>query len=114
MKQRRGGTADAIKRRANLLPSYTVGQALAAFHGDALLAYNGKSQIWTNDKTYADYFNDRPTARHIVLVYGLLKAIENVRLKLRMQQEKAPKGLKTSDKNHLDFFSKFGFYFLFS
>lgn len=105
---RRGGAADAIKRRTNLLSSYTVGQALAAFHGDALLAYNGKSQIWTNDKNYSDYFNDRTSARHIVFVYGLLKAIEEVRLKLRAQREKAPNSLKKSDQQHLEFFQNSG------
>jgi hypothetical protein len=37
---RRGGTSDTIKRRPNLLPSYTVGQALAAFDGDPVIAKN--------------------------------------------------------------------------
>lgn len=31
---RRGGHSDVIKRSKRLLPSYTVGQTLAAFHGD--------------------------------------------------------------------------------
>ena len=30
---RRGGAQSVIKRRKNLLPSFTVGQALASFHG---------------------------------------------------------------------------------
>lgn len=33
---RRGGSEDVIRRRTNLLPSSTVGQALTAFHGDPL------------------------------------------------------------------------------
>ena len=42
---RRGGYAAAIARNPKLLPSYTVGQALAAFHGDPVAAYNRKSEI---------------------------------------------------------------------
>jgi len=53
---RRGGASDTIKRRPNSLPSYTVGQALAAFHGDPATAYNRKSEIWVDDQTYSRYF----------------------------------------------------------
>jgi hypothetical protein len=56
---RRGGPTDAIKRRPNLLASGTVGQALAAVHGDATVAYNQKSDIWSNDTLYSRYFSAR-------------------------------------------------------
>ena len=72
---RRGGASDAIKRRPNLLPSYTVGQALAAFHGDPVIAYDRKSNIWINDRTYSSYFKEETTAKHIVFAYSLYKAI---------------------------------------
>lgn len=36
----RGGASDAIKRSKFALPSYTVAQALAAFHGDPVTAYD--------------------------------------------------------------------------
>jgi hypothetical protein len=42
---RRGSHSDAILRPSNLMPSYTVGQALMALHGDPITAYNRKSQI---------------------------------------------------------------------
>jgi hypothetical protein len=44
-----------MKRRKNLLPSYTVGQALAAFHGDPVTAYDKKSEIWVNDGIYLKF-----------------------------------------------------------
>jgi hypothetical protein len=76
---RRGGASDRIKRRPNLLPSYTVGQALAAFHGDPVIAYDRKSDIWINDRTYSNYFKDETTAKHIVFVYSLYHAVSRKR-----------------------------------
>lgn len=105
---RRGGVQDAIKRRANLLPSYTVGQALTAFHGNPLLAYNGKSSIWNDDRNYSDIFNERTTARHIVFVFGLLRSIETARLRLRKQQSDAANSMKKSDQEQLAYFHNSG------
>ena len=79
---RRGGAADAIRRRRNVLPSYTVGQALASFHGDPVIAYDKKSEIWINDGVYLRYFNEKTTARHIVFVYSILDALNKKRLSL--------------------------------
>ena len=84
---RRGGSDDAIKRRQNLLPSYTVGQALAAFHGDPVVAYNQKSDIWINDRLYSRYFNDEITAYHIIFCYTLLKAVDQKKVDLMMKSK---------------------------
>lgn len=73
---RRGGAEDVIKRPPNLLPSDTVGQVLAAFHSDPVVAYNEKSRIWVSDSLYSRFFSDRTTAKHIVFAYSLLRAIE--------------------------------------
>ena len=73
---RRGGTSDAIRRNPNLLPSYTVGQAIAAVQGDPEVAYHQKSDIWASDVLYARYFNDDMTGAHIVFAYSLLRCIE--------------------------------------
>lgn len=73
---RRGGLGDAIKRRPRLLPSFTVGQAMASFHGQPNIAYNKKSEIWNNDAIYVDFFNEKTTGPHLVFVYSLLRAIE--------------------------------------
>ena len=100
---RRGGTGDAIKRRASLLPSYTVGQALAAFHGDPITAYNKKTEIWKNDAIYSKLFNDDTSGGHIAFTYSLLRAIERVKVDLS-EKSNTETGLKTSEKNQLDFF----------
>ena len=73
---RRGGADAAIRRRPNLLSSYAVGQALAAFHGDPITAYNKKSGIWVSDNLYSKYFNENTKAAHLVCVYSLVKALE--------------------------------------
>ncbi|MGK0270737.1 MAG: hypothetical protein ACI88H_001385 [Cocleimonas sp.] len=73
---RRGSFGDVIRRRPNLLSSYSVGQALAAFHGEPIVAYNKKAGIWINNKTYDKLFNDHTKAGHIVTCYSLVKIIE--------------------------------------
>jgi AIPR protein len=74
---RRGGFGSAIKRRPNLLPSFTVGQALASFHGSPIIAYNQKSEIWIHDPLYTEFFNEKTTGNHLIFCFSLLKAIEN-------------------------------------
>jgi hypothetical protein len=100
---RRGGVSDRIKRRPNLLPSYTVGQALAAFHGDPVIAYDRKSDIWINDRTYSNYFKDETTARHIVFVYSLYRAVGKKKL-LLMEQVRAETEQTQIEKQQLAFF----------
>lgn len=79
---RRGGHKDVIERNKNLLPSYTVGQALAAYLQDPVIAYNQKSEIWVSDKLYSKYFNDDTNGKNIVFAYGLLKSVEEAKKKL--------------------------------
>lgn len=100
---RRGGHADAIERNKNLLPSYTVGQALAAFHQDPLTAYNQKSDIWVNDKTYARFFNDDTTGAHLVLCYALLRAVEEKKSTL-VAKSKSGSGLTVQEEQLLVYF----------
>lgn len=103
---RRGGHEDKIKRPPGLLPSDTVGQALAAFHGDPVTAYNEKSKIWISDAIYSKYFTDRTTALHIVFAYSLLRAIEHKKLQL-IEKDKSP-GLSEEEKPQLKFFRSRG------
>jgi hypothetical protein len=77
---RRGDITDAIKRPANLIPSETAAQAMAAFHQQPVLAYNGKSEIW--ESHYSTFFSERTTARHIVFCYSLLRAIDTRKIEL--------------------------------
>lgn len=89
---RRGGFGSAIKRRPKLLPSFTVGQALAAFHGEPAIAYNKKSEVWNNDALYAQFFNEKTTGPHLVFVYALLKCIEAKKINL-IERSKSTPGL---------------------
>ncbi len=86
---RRGGVTDIIRRDKRIMPSYTVGQALAAFHQDPVTAYNKKADIWVSDTLYSKYFHDRTTGQHIVFVYALLRVVED---KKRLLVEKSKKG----------------------
>ena len=80
---RRGGTADAMRRPRSAIPSYAVGQALMAFHGEPGVAYNQRSEIWNSDALYARVFNEMTTARHVLCVYSLMKAVSQAKLELR-------------------------------
>lgn len=101
---RRGGTSDAIVRKKSLLPDSSVAQSLAAFHGNPNLAYNETRTIWDNDGVYSHVFRD-VTARHIVLTYGLLKAVERAKQNIT----KIPSNSRTdAQKKHASFFSSRG------
>jgi hypothetical protein len=79
---RRGGIQAVIERSRNLLADSAVAQALAAFHLEPNLAYNETRRIWVDDGTYATFFSDRTTARHIVFAYSLLRSIELTKKRL--------------------------------
>jgi hypothetical protein len=105
---RRGGASDAIKRSKFTLPSYTVGQSLAAFHGDPVTAYDKKSELWTNEKNYRQLFTDRTTARHIVFCYSLLSAVNARKLELAQKQKNDPLSLTSIENASLSFLNKKG------
>ncbi|MEA5415998.1 AIPR family protein [Synechococcus sp. BA-132 BA5] len=106
---RRGGYDDRIRRPPNLLPSDTAGQALAAFHGNPVVAYNEKSRIWVSDTLYSCFFSDRTTAKHIVFAYSLLRAVEEKKRELTAQPE--PELTRTQGKA-LQYFRNRGSTFL--
>lgn len=109
---RRGGFGDTIKRRPNLLPSYTVGQALAAVHGDPMKAYHAKSDIWNDDRLYAKFFNEETTAQHIVFAYSLLRAVESKKLELVAKSKESEDAMTTVEHDYLKFFRQRGSTFL--
>jgi hypothetical protein len=100
---RRGGHADVIKRRPNLMPSYTVGQSVAALHGDPATAYNKKSDIWASDALYAKYFSDDTSAAHLVFAYSLVRAIESRKLSL-IDRSKRTDDLKSTEEKELAYY----------
>jgi hypothetical protein len=105
---RRGGASDAIKRSKFTLPSYTVGQSLAAFHGDPVTAYDKKSELWTEERNYRKIFTDRTTARHIVFCYSLLSAVNDRKLELFQRQRSDPLSLTSIENTSLEFLNKKG------
>jgi hypothetical protein len=107
---RRGGISAAIKRRPKLLPSYSVGQAIAAVHGDPTVAYNEKSAIWSKDVLYSKYFNDDLTATHIVLCYSILRAVEEEKKALRAREMES--NMSAADQSKLEFYRRRGSVFL--
>ncbi|MCP5474256.1 MAG: AIPR family protein [Rhodanobacteraceae bacterium] len=109
---RRGGHKDVIERNRNLLPSYTVGQSLAAFNLEPIVAYNQKSEIWVNDKLYSRYFNDEANGANLVFAYGLLRAVEEKKRGL-VARSKASSGLTSQEEELLDYFRHRGSTYLF-
>jgi hypothetical protein len=103
---RRGGYEDIIKRRSNLLPSVTAGQALAALHGDPGIAYHQKTKIWDENELYVKYFNEGTTAKHIVFSYSLLKAIE--KRKFDLLNKSRCGNLTNQDETEFSFFHNRG------
>lgn len=73
---RRGGSRDIIERPGNLISTKTAAQALACFHGSPEAAYHEIGKIWSDNDYYLRTFDPRVTARHVVVAYSLLKAIE--------------------------------------
>ncbi|MFJ9754192.1 AIPR family protein [Streptomyces sp. NPDC101149] len=80
---RRGGAEDVIRRPGeNQLAASVAAQALAAFHGRPDVAYHEKGQIWEQDAIYSTVFPERVSARHILFVYSLLRALEQSKIAL--------------------------------
>lgn len=100
---RRGGAESVIKRKPNLLPSYTVGQALMSLHGDPITAYNQRSAIWINDPLYSKIFNDSTKATHIIFAYSLMRCIENKKIALTKKEK-----LSKMEEGQLSYFRKRG------
>lgn len=105
---RRGGASDSIRRSKYTLPSYTVGQSLAAFHGDPVTAYDKKSELWTNEKNYRQFFTERTSARHIVFCYSLLSMINQRKLVLSQKNKDDPTSLTAVERSTLTFLNKKG------
>jgi len=109
---RRGGHEDLIRRRPDVLPSVTAGQALATLHRDPDVAYHKKTNIWESDALYSKYFNEQTTAEHILFAYSLLKTIEGEKLSL-LNKSKSD-NLTEIEKTQLDFYRKRGSIFMMS
>lgn len=111
---RRGGFGDIIKRRPHLIPSYTAGQSIAAVHGDPVIAYNQKQDIWIEDTLYSKYFNEHTSGKHIVFCYSLIRAIEQKKIDLVEKSKKDSAALTQDESEQIQFLRKRGAIFLFA
>ena len=106
---RRGSHTDSISRDKKIMPSYTVGQALAAFHQDPVIAYNKKAEIWVSDKLYSKYFHNHTTGQHLVFAYSLLRAVEEKKTTLVEKSNKVgEKNLTESERRQIQYFRNRG------
>jgi hypothetical protein len=111
---RRGGHADAIKRPPNLIPSYTAGQALAAFNKEPSIAYHQKTAIWESDNLYSRYFNDNTNGAHVVFAFSLLRAVEARKIELVEKSRSNTRVLTSLETRQLEFFRRRGSTLLFA
>ncbi len=104
---RRGGSSRGARRPSDLLDADLVAQALAAFHGFPDTAYHAKNQIWRDNAIYDRFFSDKTTAAHVVFCVGLIRAVREYKMELRLLEVRT--GLQ--NKIH-EFFSNRGSDFL--
>ena len=101
---RRSSLTPKISKTKTVLPSFTVGQALAAFHGDPATAYNKKAEIWTSNNLYQRYFSEATTGRHLVFCMSLLRAVETKKLQLFEKSEGAKVAPSTKEQRLREYF----------
>ena len=65
-----GRRDDKVVKNKIIFDPYLVAQTILAFHGDSVVAYNGKKRIWDEDKIYAQVFADQLSVEHIIFVYS--------------------------------------------
>ena len=92
---RRGNSRPS--RSKEILDPYIVAQALLAFHGDCVTAYNSKNDLWSNDQLYSSIFPDNLTAKHIIFTYSLSRAVDSCKLEL---QQKGENRMEIEEKQH--------------
>lgn len=78
-----GRRDDKVVRNKEVFDPYLVAQTLRAYHGDCVLAYNGKKILWDDDKEYNNVFIDQLTVEHIIYVYSLSRAIDEYKIRLK-------------------------------
>lgn len=93
-------------RGKEVLDDFLVGQTLLAFHGDPEAAYSSKTEVWSNDKLYGQIFDENLTAEHIILVYSLSKAIDQV--KVDLGNKKSQENITDKELKSLDYLAKRG------
>jgi hypothetical protein len=107
---KRGDVEDLIKPDPYLISADLAAQSLAAFHGEANIAYNQRAKIWRNDVLYQQFFKKDTTAKHIIFTSSLIGAILDKRKVLK----KIGEDIGPDDKESLEFLSKRGGFILYA
>ncbi len=98
---RRGGSRDSIRRvETGAVRADYAARALVSFHGNPIDAYYNPAKIWEDDSLYRQHFNEDTSARHLLLCWGLGKAIERRRQELHALT--APNDSKRQQLEFLD------------
>ena len=82
-----GRRDDKNVRSRTVFDPYLVSQTVLAYHGDCITAYNGRKRIWDEDKLYTQVFDDQLSAKHIIFIYSLSRAIDKCKNELRDKGE---------------------------
>lgn len=82
-----GRRDDKVRRSKEVFDPYLVAQTLLAYHGDCVIAYNGKKAIWDEDKLYNSVFIDQLSVEHIIFVYALSRAVDEYKIMLKDKKE---------------------------
>ena len=80
-----------------------MAQALLAFHGDCVTAYNSKNKLWESDRLYNSIFSENLTAEHIIFTYALSRSID---LYKRELQQKADDRIDIEEEQHKYFLKR--------
>ncbi|MEQ3528699.1 AIPR family protein [Pseudoalteromonas sp. XMcav11-Q] len=97
------------EKRISLDPE-KVAQTLIAYHYHANSSYHEKKQIWENDDLYNQAFPATVTAGHIVFIYSLNDAINEIKAEYARQFRHGT--LKDVDQAKHEFLALPGVYFL--
>ena len=100
-----GGRRGNIRpyRSKEVLDPYVVAQALLAFHGDCVTAYNSKNKLWESDRLYNSIFSENLTAEHIIFTYALSRSID---LYKRELQQKGDDRIDIEEEQHKYFLKR--------
>lgn len=104
----RSNLPPAVKK-ISLSPE-TVAQILISYHDHPSSSYHDKKDIWENDTLYNKAFNSTVTARHLLFLYTLNEAINEVKSEYALKFRHG--NLISTDESKHDFLRKPGVSFI--
>jgi hypothetical protein len=99
---RRGRGVGEVRKPAGAIDVESASRALAAYHGKPGIAYNGRRQIWEDDRIYQNLFSENTSARHVLFCWSLIKAVEDCKLRLRGLTDDPVQGKEKKQREYFD------------